>query len=79
MSWFKSMRGSHPQDGELNPVPRAAFFGKIAVGDQSMRGSHPQDGELVSPPREGILGKVAPATNSCEAAQVRAPYLTHVC
>jgi hypothetical protein len=27
-------------------VPRAAFFGKIAVGDQSMRGSHPQDGEL---------------------------------
>jgi hypothetical protein len=27
----QSMRGSHPQDGGLNPVPRAANLGKIAV------------------------------------------------
>jgi len=25
------MRGSHPQDGGLNPVPRAANLGKIAA------------------------------------------------
>ena len=27
----QSMRGSHPQDGGLNPVPRAANLGKIAA------------------------------------------------